>query len=251
MNSFELAQHSPDKMFVNGVCSDTVGLYVDRPPMPPMASEKVNEYELPTQNGSVVRRTGRYDDITVTVKCFVFDGGYNPQDIYAFLSGAKTVCFSRSNDWFYKVKRVNGITPQYKQLGKNFLQVTFICEAFRYSVDNAPRTFSGRSFTVYNRGNVECEPLYRLEFDDASLIDFFDVNEERLQIQPFFATDTAVIYVDVAKKKVYSIGENGEYINQRYTSGRFWAQTLKTGWNTIETTEGILSVEITKNERWL
>lgn len=248
--SWYLAEHSPDKMLVNGVPSETVGLYVDRPPMPPMASEKVSTHDLPTQNGSVIRRMGVYDDITLTVKCYVFDGGYHPQDIYKYLSGAKTVSFSRVPDYFYKVKKVNGITPQYKQLGKNFLQVQFECEAFRYTVDNAPQTFTGTEFTIYNRGNVACDPVYKLVLSDEATTEKLTVNGEELEIA---ATTIAgeTIYVDVARKKVWMYADEAQTVIQRLTSGSFWKQILQCGWNAVTVTGGIESVEVTKNERWL
>lgn len=248
--SFWLAEHSPDKMLVNGVCSDTVGLYVDRPPMPPMGAEKVDTYEIPNTNGSVVRRSGTYDDITLTVKCFVFDGGYHPEEIYKYLSGAKTVEFSRCPDYFYKVKKVNGITPSYKQLGKNYLQVVFTCEAFRYSVDNAPQTESGSTVTIYNRGNVPCEPVYALALSSEATDETLTVNDEELAISAStLAGET--LFVDVARKKVYYINDGVATIVQNLTSGRFWAMVLQTGWNTVELSAGITSVEVTKNERWL
>lgn len=250
MTSWELAQHSPDKMFVNGVCSDTVGLYVDRPPMPPMAAEKVSQFELPAQNGISYKREGYYDDVDLTVKCFVFDGGYNPQDIYKFLSAAKTVTFSRAPDYFYKVKKVRGITPQYKQLGKNFLQVVFTCEAFRYTVDNAPVNYTDSEFTVYNRGNVDCEPVYKLTISDEAILDFFYVNGEWLKIQSA-AVIGKDIYIDVPRKKVYYIEDGIMTVCQRLTVGRFWNMTLRQGWNTISRTEDILAVEIVRNERWI
>ena len=250
MTSWELAEHSPDKMFVNGVCSDTVGLYVDRPPMPPMASEKVSSYEIPSQNGSVVIRSGVYDDITLTVKCFVFDGGYRPQDIYKFLSAAKTLWFSRSDEWYYKVKQVQGIVPQYKQLGKNFLQVNFICEAFRYVKGEVPQSYTGTGCTIFNRGNVDCEPVYKLTFSDWSLAAYFDVNGERLQLNPA-AMDTGEAVIDLPRKKIYKVSGSTLTVVQRYTAGRFWAQVLKAGWNTLAWSSGITAVEVTKNERWL
>lgn len=246
--SFYLAEHSPDKMLVNGVPSDTVGLYVDRPPMPPMASEEVRKYDLPT--GSVYQRTGYYEDITLNVKCFVFDGGYHPEEIYKWLSGAKTVLFSRCPDYLYKVKQVSGITPQYKQLGKNYLQVQFICEPFRYTVDNEPQTFDDAEFTIYNRGNVPCEPVFKIALDSEATAESLTVNGEELEIT---ATTIAgeTIFVDVPRKKVWMYEDGVPTVIQNLTSGRFWAQLLQAGWNTVEISSGITSVEVTKNERWL
>ena len=248
---YAIAAASPDKMFLDGVCSDTVGLYVDTPPMPPMAEENVIEYDVPGLSGKLNRKTGTYQDITITVRCFVFDGGYHPGQIYKFLSNAKTLSFTRATGYFYQVKKVLGVTPQYQTSGKNFLNVQFVCSPFRYRKQNIPQAFSASPANVYNMGNIYSEPVYRLTIKSDAQLAIFRVNGIALQILAN-ALDTGTIVIDIPRKKIYK-ESSGDVLTivQQYTSGAFWNMTLNHGANELTWNSEITSVEVTANERWL
>lgn len=248
---WELAKQSQDKMFVNGICSDTVGLYVDRAPMPPMAEENVTEYDIPGLSGKLNQRTGTYQDITITVRCFVFDGGYHPGQIYKFLGNAKTLYFTRATDYFYQVKKVLGVTPQYQAAGKNFLNVQFVCSPFRYRKQNIPQVFTESPAVCDNIGNFYSEPVYRLTVDpELTGAAFFKVNDTQVTIlNP--AIQTGIVVIDLPRRKVY-MEENGVLtIVQKYTTGAFWKQVLLPGYNALSWNAHVTSVSIQKNERWL
>ena len=247
--SWTVAQLSRDKMFVNGIASDTVGLYVDTPPMPPMASEKVITSDIAGLSGNQYTHTGVYEDIVVTVKCFVFDYGYHPKLIYGFLKDAKTLYFSEAAEWYYRVKRVVGVTPQYQIDGKNVINIQFVCDPFRYRRQNIPIPFASSPATIRNFGNVYCEPQYKLTLDAESeaIGATFTVNGTALQLLDL----SGEVFVDLERKKIYKKSDNVLTVVQNQTSGKFWNMVLESGENTMSWTEKITSVEVTPNERCL
>lgn len=248
---YTIAASSPDKMFINGVSSEEVGLYVDTPPMPPMPEERVEYTGTPYANGDLYGRTGMYNDITITVKCFVFDGGYHPQKIYGFISGAKTLAFSRTMQYHYKVKKVLGIIPQYRQAGKNILAVQFICAPFRYETQNNPVQLTENPSYVVNATNIYHEPVFRVIFGEDALFGRFTVNDITLQLQAM-PIQSSTIIIDTGRKKIYKESAGGTLtIIQQYTTGDFWKMILPPGKNTISWQGEVESVIMTQNARWL
>lgn len=242
---------SPDKMIINGISSDTVGIFVDTPPMPPMPEQKVEKFFVPGNAESRIYPTGQFEDITITVKCAVFDYGSHPDLIYKFLSGAKTLAFSSSDRYHYRVKSVQGLNPNYAKLGKNILNVKFICSPFKYLTENPAVVYErGESETktiqVYNSGSVYCEPVFKVYGITHQAATVLTVNGTALTINQSLNGDT--VYIDMQRKEVYQI-ENGAMVSvQRNTSGAWWDFIMPPGyseisWATAET------LTITKNER--
>lgn len=239
---------SADKMYINGMSSDEVGLYIDSPPSPPMPKRTYSGYTVPGRSESVTVPDDIFEDITLTAKAFVFDGLYQPEKIYSFISNAKTVYFSTSDQYFYKVKRVLGITPQYYNHGKRLLQVQFVCSPYRWARSNDYTAVSnGDGFKI--NGNIYCEPIYHLEGISGDVI--FSVNGVKLEI---FAIN-GEIYLDVAARKAYQIDEDGnKVIMLDKTIGRLWDMVLvpsQTADNIIKWSGSIDDVSVQKNERWV
>lgn len=239
---------SKDKMFINGISSDGVGLYIDSPPSPPMPKRTYSSYTVPGRSEAFTLADDLYEDITITVRAFVFDGLYQPEAIYAFISGAKTVSFSTSEQYFYKVKRVLGIVPQYRDHDKRFLQIQFVCSPYRWAQENDYKTVTnGEGFKI--KGNFYCEPVYHLEGISGDVV--FTVNGVPLEI---YATN-GEIYLDVAARKAYQIDTDGSKIVMLdHTVGCLWDMILmpsETEENIISWEGTISTVSVKMNERWL
>ena len=195
---------TPDKMIINGVSSDTVGLAVNTPPMPPMAEQIVDEAFAFGRAESTVYQTGQYKNIEIAVKCFVFDYGYLPDQIYKFIYDAKTLAFSSDDRYYYKVKKVLGISPAYQKLGKNVLTVRFQCSPFKYSALNPQYTYSipdgqtSCSVQIMNAGSIYCEPLIWLSARDGDASAQITVNGETATV-----TTGSEAYFDIQNMEVY------------------------------------------------
>lgn len=220
-----------------GERSDTVGLYVDTPPMPPMAEQVYTTYNTQTIGESTAYATDFYNDVTITVDCFVFDWGTDPSAIYAYINRAKTLQTSKNLDFYYKVKQIRGITPVHSISGKYKLSIQFICSPFRYNINNDPvECVNGEQ--IVNSGTVFSRPIWWLYGCNGDVD--FTVNGAILKITGMSTQD---VVIDTEKMIVHS---NARIILD-HTTGEL--PLLSVGYNTIEWSEGIDRVEVYKNER--
>lgn len=244
---------SKDKMYINGVSSDTVGIFVDTPPMPPMAEEIVEEINIIGRAESNYYHTGTYKDITITVNCYIFDYGDHPDLIYKYLRGAKTLSFSSADDYYYKVKRVAGLTPSYNGKGKNTLSVQFICSPFKYAVNQQTVTFQRgedetKTVQVFNAGTVYAEPIFILPYTEAQTHSYgvLEVNGTQIECPATYQSD---IYIDLQITETYKIVD-GEKTRIGNITGQWWDCILQPGYNEVAFS-GCDYLTITKNERLL
>lgn len=239
---------STDKMYINDISSDTVGLYIDSPPSPPLANRTYSDYTVPGRSESFTLNDDVYEDITLTVKAYVFDGLHQPEDIYGYIATAKTVYFSSSDKYYYKVKRVLGIVPQYYDHDKRYLQIQFVCSPYRWARENDfVGVANGEGFKIL--GNIYCEPVYYLQGIQGDVT--FTVNGVALKI----STTNGNVYLDVAARKAYQIDTDGnKVVMLDNTVGRLWDMVLmpsSTEDNIISWDGTITAVTAKKNERWL
>lgn len=244
---------SPDKMIINGVSSDTVGLFVDTPPMPPKSEEIVEESTPLGRSESIVYHTGQYKNIEITVKCFVFDYGYLPDSIYKYLQAAQTLSFSSEERYFYKVKKVSALNPSYQKNGKYLLSVKFICSPFKYLALNPEHEYSfpegqtSGTAHILNSGDIYCEPLIWLSAGENHAVATITVNDVTVTMP---ATASSDVYIDLQKMEVYTIS-GGQIISvQSNVMGRWWDFIFPPGYTDIAWT-GSKDMKITLNERWL
>lgn len=246
---------SPDKMIINGVSSDTVGLTVDTPPMPPLAEEIVDEAFTFGRAESTVFKTGQYKNIEIAVKCYVLDYGYQPDQIYKYISGAKTLAFSSDDRYFYKVKKVLSVTPAYQGKGKNVLNVRFQCSPFKYNAINPEYTYTipdgetSGTAQIYNAGSVYCEPMIWMaaRVIGSGTSGVITVNGETVTIIP---ATSGEVYFDIPNMEVYTLVGGTPTALQSSVSGKWWEFILPPGYSEISWSGGT-AIKITKNERWL
>ena len=228
-----------DYIIINGVSSDTVGLYIDTPPMPPMQAQNFQTVSIPNRPEELTLRQITRQDIQVNITAYLFrdDDSSNPADIYAYLDGAKTLQTSKNEDFEYRVTRFLGVTPSYQGHGKQLLTLSFMCAPYRYAVENDVIEISGQSTIITVGGSVFCQPVYKL-YGSGNLE--LTVNEDTANKLTIADTDGYVI-ADGEKLICY---KDGTFI-------RFGGKIpfLGVGDNLIET--NATKIEIVKNERWL
>lgn len=232
---------SPDWIKINGVKSDTFNLYVDTPPLPPLPATRYNRYNVGADQDKTYA-DGGYDDITITVSAYIFDGGYDDiNDINNYIANAKTLEISRLNDYYFKVKEVKGLTPSHVVRGKHRLNISFVCEPFRYSVDGIGQWVEpDENGIIKYYGTHYGEPLIEVKgTGDVQLV----VGAYSFKINDMTA-DEAII-IDCSRKIAY-IGN--QLINYR-TQGVF--PKLHYGDNEISFFGDITSLRFQTNERWL
>lgn len=152
---------SKDHIYINGISSDSVGLYIDMPPVPPMAIRRGSSYNTGSE-ADVFSLENGYDDITVKIKAFVFYAeDFDNSEFYSYLNGAKTLQTSRNTKFYYKVKRVTSVSASVTADGNNIkYEISFLCYPFKYYVDN-PEIPITNGIVIENKGKLFSRPVFR------------------------------------------------------------------------------------------
>lgn len=228
---------SPDFVIADGVSSATVGLYVDTPPVVPLAEQRVTQFQTGI-DADYFSRDDVFEPIRVTIPAYVFfrTADFNLSEIYAFFVNAKKIQLSRFSDRYLKIRSVAGITPAHQWDGQRIrLSVQLICDPFKYFTANEP--FEVSDPVVTNPGTRYSRPVYKITHSGACQL---VVNNQHLKI---YSTAPSPIFIDAERMFAYSATNQNATAD---TEGLF--PFLEAGENTVYTT-GDSSLEITGNWR--
>lgn len=152
---------SKDYIYINGVSSDSVGLYIDTPPLPPTALRRGSSYNVGSEADGFSLENG-YDDITVKIKAFVFYAkDFDNSELNSYLNGAKTLQTSRNTKFYYKVKRITSVSASVMSDGEKIkYEISFLCYPFKYYVDNPEIPISNGAI-IENTGKLFSRPVFR------------------------------------------------------------------------------------------
>jgi len=235
---------SQDYILINGNSSHDVGLWIDTPPVPPMAKQRYTQYQTGADTDSVISDDS-FENIIVKITAYqFFTPDFDNRKIYHFLKDAKTLQTSRFSDFYYKVLKVFVQNPESSHNGSRIkYQIEFECEPFKYSISNIMQEISPG--IILNSGNRYCRPLWVVVPDAEHIGDEgrceLKVNGETFTI---FNGLKVPCCIDCQKIAVYT---ETEIITQR-TSGKF--PFLASGENSVNWNENIASVSLQKFERW-
>lgn len=170
------APESPDYLIIDeDRTSNDIGIWVDTPPMPPMAEQVYREINIPDREESLTVAEESYKDVQLAVKAYIFNTEYDLTAVYSWLRGAKKLRF-KDADYYYRVKQVKPPTLNYQGHGKTMITLNFVVSPFRYFSTDTVIEETQTTFTVNNGGNIYCRPIYKiygsgditLQVDDAS-----------------------------------------------------------------------------------
>ena len=237
---------------IDGVTSKCFGLYMDKLPLWPIASETVENIVLPGVPIEIDRHTGQYRDIYFELTGYLTRPTFRLPEIMEWLHNGKKLTMSTQPDVYGIIRNVGQIAPTRIGTRANAIKIPITCQPFKYKTANFPVEFNTAPAHYRIFGNVYAEPVFEITVSpDPEITAIFNVNGIPLQIQGA-ALDTGKIVVDVPRKKIYKVESGGDLtIIQKYTSGRFWRQVLYPGENTFTWNAGIEQVKMTPNERWL
>jgi len=227
---------SSDYIVVNGVSSDTVGLYIDTPPVPPMAQQRYTDYQTGSDMDGCTPDDA-FENIRLTITAYqFFPDNFDNRAVYDFLKNPKTLQISRFDDYYFKVQKLSGIQPESKSNGKRIkYTITFDCKPFKYAVENPLEEI--QKGTSQNNGNRYSRPVWVISGSGECIL---WVNGESLKI-----TDVdGDVCVDCEKMIAYT---ESQIITQN-TTGKF--PFLASGDNAVDWNENITAVYLQKNERW-
>jgi phage-related protein len=244
---------SQDYFLLDGVSSATIGLYVDVPPVPPLARQRYTSWQNAIDgDGSTPDDT--FDNITISFDCYYFFAeSFDLAPLYAFLQNRKTLQLSRMPDRFLKIRQLSGVTPVQQYDGSRIkMQISFVCDPFKYHTQNPE--FTPQDSVIVNPGTRYSRPLYHITqhetpgygYDEEAMI---TVNGQSLKIYfPDSYSHPIDLIVDAERMIAYSIN------NSQFPDGENWTRYtyglypfLNPGNNAI-TAEGC-SVKVTGNWR--
>ncbi|MBP0975568.1 MAG: hypothetical protein J6S92_01950 [Oscillospiraceae bacterium] len=206
---------SADYFIVNGVSSASVGLYVDTPPVPPMAKQRVTTWSTGA-DADGHSPDDVYENIKITVNAYsFFPDTFDFSAVYAFLADARTLMFSRFPNRFLKVVQVDAVQPQPKWDGKRItLKISFTCEPFKYHTNN-PETDVSTERYILNPGTRYSRPVYKITFTKSANDCILSVNG---QVCTISRSADSPIWIDTAHMIAYN--SDRENMTQ-HTSGLF------------------------------
>lgn len=230
-----------DSMILNGVSSDTIGLYIDTPPVPPMANQRYIDY----QTGADTDNTypdDTFENIQISITAYQFyPENFDNRQIYDFLKNPKTLQLSRFDDYYFKVQKMTAENPESEYHGNRIrYRINFECQPFKYALKNDVIDISNGD-TVVNGGNRYSRPIWTISGNGNNVS--FIVNGAVFHLAGIAGT----IAIDCEKMLAYS---STNIINS-ITDGHF--PFLQVGSNSVSWRVGLGSitrVTVQKNERW-
>lgn len=230
-----------DYIILDGISSKDVGLYVDTPPLPPMALRKYSMFETEELGQSLTLGHDFFEDITLTISCFVFDYGKNIDinAVYAWLRGKQKLQTSIYNDWYYYIKQIPAVLPSYSGKGLYKLDISFVCSPYRYNVNNDIVTVERPETMIEIGGSYYARPIYKIYGNgEIKLI----VNDDIMHALTIYDVSDYVI-VDCEKMMVHKDGV--------WQKNKGILPFFDVGANVINYTGNVEKIEIIKNERWI
>ena len=192
-----------DYFFINGVRCDTVGLSCDTPPIPAMAVQNYTEWVTGKDTPNATP-DGTYNNVQYTLTAYVFLDS-TPHDtaaIYSYFANARTLTISRLTGYYYKIQKVNSITPTVKYDGKSIVyKISLTLAPFKYYIDNTETTVTGGSIT--NPGTRYSRPIYKITGRaSGNTTTKLTVNGQQLTLSDLTDASTT-IYIDTERMLIY------------------------------------------------
>ncbi len=230
-----------DYFIGNGVKSTDYGIHVSEHPPITLPAERTTQTNVPGRPGSLTTLEGDdvYDDLLLTVTCFVTDTS-RIADIGRWLKGGGKVTFANRLGGYYKARVVNQI-PFDKILRGNphcSFSVNFRCFPFWYLENVADITVTQSSSVVTNPGSVYAEPVITVYGSGTITL---MVGTTIIELENI----TGLVVIDSVLKEAYM----GTTLMNDHMIGEF--PVLVPGVNGISWTGSVSQVVIQPNWRFL
>ena len=230
-----------DYFIWNGVKSTDYGIHVSEHPPITLPAERTTQTNVPGRPGSLTTLEGDdvYDDLLLTVTCFVTDTS-RIADIGGWLKGGGKVTFANRLGGYYKARVVNQI-PFDKILRGNphcSFSVNFRCFPFWYLENVADITVTQSSSVITNPGSVYAEPVITVYGSGTITL---MVGTTIVELEDI----SGLVVIDSALKEAY----RGTTLMNDHMTGEF--PVLVPGVNGISWTGSVSQVVIQPNWRYL
>ncbi|MBP5431066.1 hypothetical protein [Ruminococcus sp.] len=229
-----------EKFTLDGVSSDTLGLYCDFLSPMDMAEQKYSEYNL-GEDETLVTPDEVFSNISYSIRFYTFlADDYNDKAIKAFCANKKILTLSRYPDYYFKIRRISLTATDNSGYGKRIDYVlTLSIAPFRYvTAEYNPQITLEAGEDIINEHSRYSKPEFEITgTDDITLT----VNGSTFSVEGLTLSQTIII--DSVRHITYS----GTTLLTGKTSGKY--PLLNVGGNTISWTGNITSVKYKGNWR--
>ena len=229
-----------DFFTLDGVSSNTKGIWCDTPPVPPMAKARYTAY----QTGADEDRTTpdeSYEDVKYKLTFYTIEDGYDTRDIYSYIQSAKQLQISRLEGLYFKVRQVDLSSVETAYRGNRIkYTAAFTLAPFKYAVDNEESTITDGDIVV-NNGSRYSKPIIELAGSGDITLGF---NGDNYTITLPSEGETVIIDSD----RYITYDKSSHEVKHNVVSGLY--PMLAVGNNEFTVTGSVESVKIKKNERW-
>ena len=230
-----------DDFSLDGVSASSLGLAVEIPPVPPLATQQYTEYRYGGDTMGFAA-DNEFDPITITLQARVIKKPqeYDNTALYAFLQGKKILRMSRFGGYYYRIRRLLGITPRAKAQNNDITyQIQFVCDPWKH-MDNTQEFPLPNDGVIANPGTRYSKPIIRMNVTGTPAT--VTTNGEVLTINT-----TGLITIDSDRMLVYKTVNNENTAITQYTQGKL--PLFAVGTNLLQVSSNINSVTVVGNWR--
>jgi len=227
-----------EKFSLDGVSSDTLGLFVDFLAPVPLAEQRYTDFNTGADEQGVTP-DDVFNNIQYQIRFYTFlPDDYNDTAIKAFCYGKSVLTLSRFPDYYFKIKKTSLQAADGSGYGKRIDYILALTLApFRYTVDNEQITLASGD-SIVNEHTRYSKPEFELTgTGDITLT----VNGAEFRVKGLEANQTIII--DSARQVTYS----GDTLLIGKTGGKY--PLLDVGSNTVSWTGTVSSIKYKGNWR--
>lgn len=227
-----------EKFSLDGVSSDTLGLFVDFLAPVPLAEQRYTDFNTGADEQGTTP-DDVFNNIQYQIRFYTFlPDDYNDTAIKAFCYGKSVLTLSRFPDYYFKIKKTSLQAADGSGYGKRIdYTLTLTLASFRYTVDNEQITLASGD-SIVNSHTRYSKP----EFEITGTGDItLTVNGAEFSVKGLETNQTIII--DSARHVTYS----GNTLLTGKTEGKY--PLLDVGSNTVSWTGSISSIKYKGNWR--
>lgn len=234
-----------NKVTIDGVSSDAVGLYFDKLPLIPSPVRRSSTYQIPGAGEDLTIYSNDYNDIPMALTAYIRPET-DHQAVYNWIRIGARMVLTTQPEVYAIIKNVGMIAPSRVGWAAHKFDIPLTLSPFKYRIENTPTVLTSAS-GLETAGNVYSLPVYHLAGCSGDVE--FTINGVTLTI-----TDApSDVYIDTVSQTVYTFTDGVKTSIMQTTAGAFWRMVLVPGTpiNQISWTGTVGSVTITRNERWV
>lgn len=227
-----------EKFSLDGVSSDTLGLFVDFLPPVPLADQRYTDFNTGADEQGTTP-DDVFNNIQYQIRFYTFlPDDYNDTAIKAFCYGKSVLTLSRFPDYYFKIKKTSLQAADGSGYGKRIDYIlTLTLAPFRYIVDNEQITLASGD-SIVNEHTRYSKPEFEITGTGEITL---TVNGAEFTVSGLETNQTIII--DSARHVTYS----GNTLLTGKTEGKY--PLLDVGSNTISWTGSISSIKYKGNWR--